>query len=292
MPRAVTRREALARLAVAGASLPLLAAGNAVGIADIMPRSDLGVSPIKYTLGIASYSLRGLPLTQALQAVRRVGLEFVSVNRAHLPWENPPAGWEATLAKFKEAGVTPRCCGVITLKNDEAAVRGACEYARKLGVPMIACSPEPEALPLLERYLNQYDLRAAIHNHGPEDRLWAAPRDVWEAVKDRDPRLGMCLDVGHAFRSGADPADCIRRYRDRLLDVHLKDSTAAVGAEDVPVEIGRGYLDQRAIVRALREVGYGRMVWFEYEKSPDDPLPGLAESVGFIRGLTQGLLSG
>ncbi|HVU18180.1 MAG TPA: sugar phosphate isomerase/epimerase [Candidatus Didemnitutus sp.] len=275
-----TRRAALKLLAVS-AGVPVIGRG-----AERVTSPRTGAN---FKLGIASYSLRGLPLDAALVAVRRLGLSALSINRAHLSWEHETAGWERAADKFGPAGVAVRCCGVMTLKNDEAMVRGAFDFARKLGVHLIACSPEPAALPLVARCTEEFGIRAAIHNHGPEDKIYPSPHEAWAAVQPFGPGLGLCIDVGHSWRAGADPADCIRKYASRLLDVHLKDSNAAVGAEDVPVEMGRGKMDIPAILTALIESGYGGTAWFEYEKDAADPLPGLAESIGYVRGLMRGM---
>ena len=284
----MTRRETLKKLAVGVAAAPLLG-GGIVRAADARASGGSKALTAGFKLGVASYSLRGMPLANALTAVRRVGLNYISVNRAHLPWENSTPGWASVVAGFKAAGVTPLCCGVATLKNDEKAVRGVFDYARILGVPVLACSPEPAALPLVARCVQEYGILAAIHNHGPEDKVWPSPHEAWRAVQPYDARLGLCIDVGHTYRAGADPADCIRRYRERVHDIHLKDSVAAVGASDTPIEVGRGRIDQEAILAALIETGFSRTVWFEFEKDPNDPLPGLAESVGYVRGLLTGM---
>lgn len=260
---------------------------TAAAAADIKTQSPHAQQLFK--LGVATVSLKGMPLEQALQVVHRVGLDRVSLFRAHSPWENSPAQWSATAGKIRAAGITPACCGVLYLKNDEAEMRRMLDYVRTLGVPLFSCSPEPAALPLLERLVKEYDLQAAIHNHGPEDKVWPAPENIWRAIEGRDARLGLCLDVGHTFRCGVDPAEVIRRYRSRLYDVHVKDSMADVGAKDTPVEMGRGRIDLHAILSSLIEIGYRQNVWFEYEKDPNDPVPGLAESVGYIRGLLKGL---
>ena len=159
------------------------------------------------------------------------------------------------------------------------------DYVRALNVPLFSCSPEPAALPLLEKLVKEYDLIASVHNHGPEDKVWPSPVGIWNAIGSLDSRIGLCLDVGHTYRCGVDPAEAIRRYRARLFDVHLKDSVADVGANDIPIEMWRGRINLHAILSSLFEIGYARDVWFEYEKDPDDPVVGLAESVGYIRGL-------
>jgi inosose dehydratase len=285
MPIPYSRRSALQQLALAGVSLPLLLRGKATESG----RAPNPTALPKFKLGVATVTLKSLPLEQALAAVQRVGMKNVSVHRAHSPWENVPAQWQATAQKIRAAGLTPLCCGVIYLKNDEGAMRRMFDYVRALGVSLFSCSPEPAALPLLERLVKEYDLRAAIHNHGPEDKVWPAPDTVWQAIESLDPRIGLCLDVGHSYRAGTDPVVAIHRYRSRLYDVHLKDSLAAVGAEDIPVEMGRGRLDLRAVLATLGETGYAENVWFEYEKDPNDPVPGLAESVGYVRGLLHSL---
>jgi sugar phosphate isomerase/epimerase len=285
----LTRRSALKHLALAGAALPLLGRATSASAAPAVETKPQLPAPPLFKLGVATVTLKGMPLDNALAAVKRVGLDRVSLFRSHSPWENVPAQWAATAQKIKAAGVTPACCGVLYLKNNEPEMRRMLDYVRALGAPLFSCSPEPSALPLLERLVKEYDLRAAIHNHGPEDKVWPSPAGVWQAVGSLDSRIGLCLDVGHSYRAGADPVDAIRRYRSRLYDIHVKDTVAEVGKEDIPVEIGRGRLDLPGLLKTLIEIGYSEHVWFEYEKDPNDPLPGLAESVGYIRGLLKGL---
>ncbi len=282
----VSRRQVLKTLA-AGATLPLLATGRAA--ADSQP-STLNSQP-RFSVGIATVSLKSLPLENALAAVHRVGFDKISLHRAHSPWESQPGQWKDVADKIRAAGITPLCCGVLYLKNDEPAMRRMMDYVRTLGVSLFSCSPEPAALPLLEKLVKEYDLRAAIHNHGPEDKSWPSVAGVMAAIAPLDPRIGLCLDVGHCYRSGEDPVEAIRRHQARLYDVHLKDTLATVGQrEDAPVEMGRGKLDLRAILAALVATGYRHGAWLEYEKDPSDPLSGLAESAGYVRGLLRGMV--
>jgi len=279
----MNRRSAIQTLA-AGALLPLLGT-KAFAASPQAPR----LSPPAFKVGVATVTLKSLPLDNMLAAVKRVGLDTISLHRSHSPWENQPGQWKEIADKIRAAGITPRCCGVLSLKNDEAAMRRMMDYVRAHGLSFFSCSVEKSALPLLERLVREYDFRAAIHNHGPEDKAWPGPRSVWDAIQPLDPRIGLCLDVGHSYRAGEDPADAVRRYRSRLYDVHVKDSVAEVGKEDIPVEMGRGRLDLGNILTALIETDYRENVWFEYEKDPNDPVPGLAESVGYVRGLLRGL---
>lgn len=277
----MNRRTVLKSLA-AGAALPLLR----TGLRAESPAKP-GAGPLK--IGVATVSLKSLPLENMLAVVKRVGLQEISLHRAHSPWENTPEAWRATAEKIRAAGITPRCCGVIYLKNDEPAMRRMMEYVKILGVPLFSCSPEPAALPLLEKLVREYDLRCAIHNHGPEDKVWPTAASIMAAIGPLDARIGLCLDIGHSYRAGEDPVATIKHYQARLYDVHLKDSMAGVGEQDMPVEIGRGKINLGAVLASLRELGYSGHAWLEYEKDPNDPVPGLAESTGYIRGLLNGV---
>ncbi|HEY4247752.1 MAG TPA: sugar phosphate isomerase/epimerase [Lacunisphaera sp.] len=285
----MNRRTALKTFTLAGVGLTLSRSASA---AETTPLPSASPPTLKFQLGVASVSLKKMSLERAIAAVRRVGSINFSINPAHLPWENPPSGWISALKTIKDSGLALRCAGVIYVKNDEAQIRKAFDYVRTLGVPVFTCGPERAALPLVGKFAREYDVRVAIHNHGPEDKLWPTPQHIWEAIEPMDRHLGLCLDVGHSYRAGSDPVEAIYRYRARLYDLHLKDSAAAVGADDVPIEMGRGRIDLAGILAALVKSGYDRNVWFEYEKDPDDPLPGLAESVGYVRGLIKGLRLG
>ena len=238
--------------------------------------------------GVASYTLRKLPLDAAIAAVKRVGLSYVSIKDFHLPLDSTAEQRKAVAAKFKEAGITPLSVGNVGMKNDPAEIRRAFEYARDIGVPTIVCSPEPASMKILDAMVKEFDIRLAIHNHGPEDKKFPSPYDVWTAVQPYDKRIGLCIDVGHTARAKVDPAEAIRKCRERLYDCHLKDidSTAPDGKT---VEAGRGVLDLKAILRALLDIRYAHLASFEYEKDENDPLPGLSESVGYCKGLLAGM---
>jgi inosose dehydratase len=238
--------------------------------------------------GVASYTLRKLPVDAAVAAVKRVGVSYVSIKDFHLPLDSTAEQRRDVAAKFKAAGITPLSVGNVGMKNDAADIRRAFEYARDIGVPTIVCSPDPDSMKILDAMVKEFDIRLAIHNHGPEDKKFPSPYDVWTAVQPYDKRIGLCIDVGHTARAKVDPAEAIRKCRERLYDCHLKDidSTAPDGKT---VEGGRGVLDLKAILRALLDVKYAHLASFEYEKDETDPLPGLSESLGYCKGLLAGM---
>jgi sugar phosphate isomerase/epimerase len=203
----------------------------------------------------------------------------------HLPLKSTPEQRKEVTAKFAAAEITALSCGVVAMPNKEETIKQAFEYARDAGIPTIVISPAPEALPLIEKYVKEFNIPVAIHNHGPEDKTgFHAPADVWAAVEKLDERVGLCIDVGHTSKAGADPAESIRKFASRLHDVHFKD-VADKGPKAKTVECGRGVLDIRGMFQALLDIKYAHAVSFEFEKDADDPLPGLAETVGYCKGV-------
>jgi len=214
---------------------------------------------------------------------KRVGLKYICFKDVHLKLDSTPAQIQAVVAKVKDAGLILYGGGVIYMR-DEAQVHQAFDYAKAAGMTMIVGVAGPQLLPLVDRMVKQYDIKLAIHNHGPTDRVYPTPASAYEKIKDLDRRIGLCNDIGHTMRAGVDPSESVEKFADRLLDVHIKDVSAAT-AKGHGVEIGRGVIDIPKFLRTLIEIEYDGIVSFEYEKDADDPMAGLAESVGYVRGV-------
>jgi len=236
-----------------------------------------------FQLGLASYTLRKFSLEQTLAMTRRVDLKYLCLKSFHLPLDAKPEEIAAAAAKVKAAGIVLYGCGVVSM-NQPAEVDQAFNYAKTAGMKTIVAAPKPELLPLVEQRVREYDLQVAIHNHGPGDKVYPTPQSIYEKVRELDKRIGICIDIGHTLRIGADPIESTRKYAERILDVHIKDVSAA-SAKGQTVEVGRGVIDIPAFLRALVEIQYRGVVSFEHEKDENDPLAGLAESVGYVRGV-------
>jgi inosose dehydratase len=284
-----TRREFLQMTAMTAAALPLLglpafALQENRELLRSPGASSSGKDPWGgLKVGVASYTFHKLPLEQCIDAIKRLDLHYVSIKDSHLPLKSTTEERKAVVQKFKDAKILPISCGVISMSN-EANARQAFEYARDIGVPVIVANPAPASVPLLDKLVAEFNIKIAIHNHGPESKEYKSPYDAMEVIKGRDPRIGLCIDVGHTKRAGVDPAEAIRKCKDRLYDVHFKDIAKATGG-NVAMEVGRGVLDIRGMLQALLDIGFGGHVGFEFEKAAENPLPGLAESVGFTRGV-------
>jgi sugar phosphate isomerase/epimerase len=291
----VSRREALATAAVAGILLPALGAARSLAADTAAPVLFGAPAAPKLNLGIATYSLRGLAIDACIAALKAMQVKSVSVFRAHVPIPlGTPDDCRAAAARFRDAGLTIASTGVVTLKNSEGAMRRAFECGRAAGLSTMAASyetrPDRETLLLTERFVREYDIRLAFHNHGPGDKAFPTPFDVWTAVEPYDQRLGLCIDVGHTMRAGADPVAAILKCRSRLYDVHLKDSLASAGdTVDRPVVLGYGRIDIRNILAALIQVRFTGQVGLEDETTAADPVPGVAQSFGYMRGVLAAL---
>ena len=236
------------------------------------------------TLGLASYSMREFPLDQALAWAKVMGVTHMTFKDVHIPRTDPPEATRALRAKIEAAGITIMGGGTITIPNNPVQIKKEFEYAKNAGFPLIYTDPDPAALDTIEQMAKTYDIRVAIHNHGPENKNWPRPQDAYAAVKSRDKRLGLCIDIGHTLRTGTDPIAACRECRDRLYDMHVKDLAVKTDVNS-QVAVGRGVIDFPGLFRTLIDIGYQGQVGLEYEINPKDPLPGMIESMAYMRGV-------
>ncbi|WKN33828.1 sugar phosphate isomerase/epimerase [Porifericola rhodea] len=246
-------------------------------------KKDLVVPAKDFKLGVASYSLRTLSLDEVIAVAKRLELDAVSLKSMHLPLDSSTEDIKASAKKVRDAGLDLYGAGVIYMKT-EKEVKEAFAYAQAAELEMIIGVPNHNLLPLVEEQVKATDIKLAIHNHGPGDKVFPSPDSVFEKIRTLDKRIGLCIDIGHTFRIGQDPAAKARQYADRLYDVHLKDVDKR-GAKGGTLELGRGIMDIPDFMRALKDINYQGVVGLEYEKDGDDPVPGLAESVGYARGV-------
>jgi sugar phosphate isomerase/epimerase len=201
----------------------------------------------------------------------------------------PPEGTGLAVSAYRAAGIELTAAGVIYFPTkDSADIEQKFQYATRAGVPLIVGSPTRESLPEVEKFVKQYDIRLAIHNHGPEDKEWRSPFDVLKAIAPLDRRIGLCIDVGHTARTGTDPVEAIRKSGSRVFDVHIKD-LADMAVKESQVAVGDGRMPIRGIFEALNAIGYKGNVDLEYEIHEDDPLPGMIKSFAYMRGVLAGM---
>jgi inosose dehydratase len=280
-----TRRQFLKITTTGTVSAILTASSSGFATTSSMQPDELQKKKarIKFTMGMASYTFRHFNLDDTITMTRRLGLTAIAFKDFHLPLESTIEQIKTVAAKVKEAGLDLYGCGVVYMTK-EAEVHRAFEYARAAGMRVIIGVPEHHLLDMVNKKVQEYDIQVAIHNHGPGDERYPDPASVYQRIKNLDRRVGLCIDIGHTQRMGLDPSESAEKFADRLLDVHIKDVSAAT-KEGTTIEIGRGVIDIPKFLRTLIKINYSGVASFEFEKDEQDPLPGVAESVGYVRGV-------
>jgi inosose dehydratase len=276
-------RRSFLQTSLLGSSAALAAAslgGNVFG-AVTKPESDPDGG---LKLGIASYTFRNFTLDQAIDMTKQAGFKYINLKEVHLPLKSTTEERQAARHKIEAAGLKLMGGGVIYMKNNEAEIQRDFEYARDSGMPVIVCSPVPEALDMVEKKAREFNILIAIHNHGPTDKFYPSPMDVFARIKDRDPLMGICMDVGHTVRIGVDPVERIARCGSRLHDLHFKDVTKAA-KDGKETELGRGVIDIVGVLKALSARKFPYHVGLEYEGNAFNPFPYVMECAGYLRGV-------
>ena len=291
----VPRREFLAAAAatVAGAALGTAGTAHAADVTNRDKRdaeTTRAASVVK--LGVASYSLRKLPLDKTLDAIKALRTPYVNFKSVHVPYEMPVAELSALRQKIEAAGFQIVGGGTVDFTKDtDEDVRRLFEYAKAAGMPLMVSTFDPALLPRIDRFVKEYNIKVAIHNHGPEDKKYPSPYDVLKAVKPFDARIGLCMDIGHTSRTGTDIVKAALDAGPRLLDMHVKDLRETTGpkARDTQCIVGEGVLPFPELFKALEAIRYQGFVNLEYEIDADDPLPGMKQSFAYMRGVLAGL---
>src|SRR5580692_7273935 len=281
-----SRRDFVRSGAVVAAAFSAPAAVSALAHENSSPDEAL---PIR--LGLASYTFRNFSRAQMIGFVKQLNVFALNAKdvKDHLPMD--PQQEAAALADYATAGIKLHAAGAIYFPKDEDAdIRAKFEYCKRAGIGVpVAGDPAPETMPRMEKFVKEYDIRIAIHNHGPEDKLlWHSPLDVLKGIKGLDPRIGCCIDVGHTVRAGTDVTQAIREAGPRLFNVHMKDLTSFQDKES-QVAVGDGIMPVRKMFETLIAMKYAGFVDLEYEVHPDDPMPGVISSFAYMRGILAGL---
>ena len=270
--------------------------GAAAGIAGLgavaAPNAAARIEPAPWgiKLGIATYSLRKFDRPKAIEMIKAIQTPWISIKDVHLKQTLTPAELEAARKEFEAAGLKITSGGNVDMTKDTTidALRKRFEYAKYAGMPMMVCAPTHDNLKMVETLVKEYNIRIAIHNHGPEDKNFPTPQSVLKAVDGLDPRCGLCMDVGHSARTGVDVVKSIAEAGTRLIDMHVKD-LANLMNKDSQCDVGDGDMPFPAIFKQLKKMNYQGCVNLEYEIKEDDPLPGMQRSFSYMRGVLAAL---
>lgn len=279
MSTATNRRSFLS----GAAAMPLAVSASAAAVGDTAPHHWGDVK-----LAVATYSLRKFSRSQAIDIVKGLGIQYVNVKAFHMPYYLSKGDLKAARAEFEKAGLKIVSGGNISLRSDDKdELEHYFKYAKMAGIPIMVCAPKHSNLATIEKLAIQYDIKMAIHNHGPEDNYYPAASDVMRHVKDMDPRMGLCVDVGHTVRTGADILEEIDMAWDRIYDFHIKD-LADFSDKSSQVDVGEGKMPVTAIFNMLKKRSYSGVVGLEYEVNANAPQVGMAKSFAYMRGVLDG----
>ena len=275
----------------AGAGLLAMGVGSAIFSEELYaaaqpelvkktPKADL------FKVGMAGYNFRYFTdIDKTLEMMKRMNMKYMCIKDFHLPLTSTKEQCDAFHAKLKSADVTGYGVGPLYMDQSTQQIDEAFEYAKRAGVKLIVGIPRYEDLPYVDKKVKEYDFKYAIHIHGPDKpSFYPNAKNVWDNVNKLDPRIGICLDIGHDTRDGFNPTDDLKKYHTRVFDIHIKDVTAPSKA-GTTIEIGRGVIDIPAFVKMLRKVKYTGVCSLEFEKDMKDPLPGMSESIGYFQGV-------
>jgi sugar phosphate isomerase/epimerase len=262
-----------------------LLAGSVAALAGLRTGFAQSGKNVPFKLGVASYSLRKLSRADAIKALETLNVKYVNIKEFHAPIKGTPEEWKQARRDFESAGITILGVGNISMtKSDEGEIRRNFDYAKTLGAPLIVMAPSHQTVPMIEKFVKEYNIKAAIHNHGPEDKHFPAPQDVLDAVKGMDKRMGLCIDVGHTTRTGTNVVESIRIAggEGRLHDLHMKD-LADLMVSKSQVAVGEGKMPVRDIFAELIRQKFNGGVMLEYEINADNPVPGMQKSFEHMR---------
>lgn len=267
--------------------------GGAAAAIAALRIADAATTPATHSedlkLGVASYSFRKLSRADAIKGIKALKVQYVNIKDFHLALKSTPEEIAAARKDFEDAGIKILGIGNVSFaKRDEAEMKRNFEYAKQLGAPLIVMAPTMETLPFIEKLVKEYNIKAAIHNHGPEDKHFASPESVLAAVKNMDPRMGLCMDIGHSVRAGSDIIAAAKEAGPRLHDIHTKD-LSNLSDKDSQVAVGDGAIPIVALFKQLKKMNYKGGVMLEYEVEADNPLPGMQKSFAYMRGVLDGL---
>ncbi len=277
-------RRSFIQKGLAGAMLIATPGLVKANVAD-MAKPGVAKAANPFHLGMAGFTFVKFDLETTLKTLQRLDIHYLCIKDFHLPYDCTDAQIEELHAKCASYNVKGYAVGPINMKT-EAEIDHAFEYARRVGVKTIVGVPTYELLAYWDERVKEYDCHYAIHLHGPDLPVFQDAKDVWEHTKDLDPRIGMCLDIGHDLRNGRDPVADLKKYHTRVFDMHIKDVTDSTKAGH-SVELGRGKIDFRALVQMMRKVNYTGMCSLEYEKDRNDPFMGIAESIGYFKAVSK-----
>jgi len=267
----LSRRRFLALSAATAAGATWFDSPNVLQAAGLADTKDAwGGFPV----GVQSYSLRNYKLPEAIRHLQGMNVHYVELAGTHIPTTASNEEIAETLKLCQAADLKVSAHGVNPFSKDHEKNKKIFEFCKKLGIRTISANPQPDAetFASLDKLVAEFDMRIAIHNHGP-GALYDKLDSVTTIIKNHDKRIGACVDCGHFIASGEDPVKCVLALNDRVYGVHMKDHEES-GKKSPSVVLGKGHLDVVGLFKALRQIKFSsdKALSLEYEANPMNPI--------------------
>jgi inosose dehydratase len=265
----------------AGMAAPLLSAQDAKKGKKAEREVPLGpYAPFK--MSVQSYSLRKFDFEKMVQTLYDLELHFVELYPAHMGSELGEFDFKSHMRFMRQRSIRPIAYGVVDFTKDVDKNRALFEFAKKLRLASISANPHPDSFQSLDKLVEEYAIPVAIHNHGPEDKLYRTPELIEKAIKDHHKLIGLCVDTGHFLRAGVNPLEVVKQFKDRVYGCHLKDVKTEGGKSRFTV-LGQGDLDTPALLKLLKDAGFKGGLSLEYEEEENDPVPSIKKCLETVR---------
>lgn len=247
---------------------------------------------LDWRLGVEAYTFHKHTLFEAIDKTAKLGLPFMGGLSFQKVSTEIDKNFEPGLTddelkairlKLESAGVRMLTYYYQQIPGDEGGCRKVFEFARKIGIETFMSEPEPEAMDTIEKFCDEYDIKVAIHNHGPEQSpVYWRPEGVLEVCRGRSKRIGACGDFGYWMRAGIDPVKAVRTLGDRLITVQMHDlNDKSAEGHDVPWGTGIGRTGE--IIREIHRLGIKpTMFGLEYSYNWFESMPEIAQCIEFF----------
>jgi inosose dehydratase len=267
--------------------LKIAAGSAAAALAPRLAQADDKDPYAGLKMGMQSYSLRAFDAPTALKHTKELGLKYWESFPKHIPMTTLPKQIADSKALLNDAGITLMGYGVVDFNDNETKARQTFDFAKAIGLYSISANPRKNkaTFDLLDKLVAEYDIPIGIHNHGPH-ALYSKISDVADIIKDRNPKIGACVDMGHYLRSDENPVEALERLGNRLYGVHLKDVRTVTEngkRKKIFTIIGQGDLDLVGALKVLKKLNYQGCLALEYEENEQNPLSDIAVSLAAVR---------
>lgn len=289
----LNRREFIAKTAVLGTGAVLAGTGSVeAGKKQKARLSTPRAQKMGWRIACQLYTFRDRSFYEALDVISSLGIRYVEpCYFLSLDKSRPDLKTSESLSPDVRRELKKRLDNHgVKMINYYAPIEGNTEdfrkifdFGKEMGVQTLVAEPPAEVFDKLEELCDEYKINLAIHNHpkSPESKYWD-PENVLKVCQSRGKRIGSCSDTGHWVRSGLDPLECLKKAKERIIVLHLKDVIESGKPEARDVPLGMGKANYTAVLEEIYAWRFRGVMTIEYEHLSDQLVQDVAQCVKFV----------